>query len=155
MNATTAILTAMATVLGYIIHAARDAYVANLRHGERRAAIIATGEKHEREVTERFALDALDSRRKSEDIMREQSAQITELSVRVARCDEQHAASKIELDMTKQLAERQRVEIDRLHGEVATLTTALDDLRDRFDRFVASAMDVRISSVPPSPEGNP
>lgn len=136
-------------VIGIGIKAARDAYVARNRHVETLARVEAKEAHHEREVTERFALHALDSTRQKDDIMREQSAQITDLSVKVAHCEEQHRASKIELDFTKRLAEQQSAEIARLQSEVDSLTRSLDELREQFDRFVANAMGVkRISEVP-------
>lgn len=146
------------------IHAKkRDADLAVATLAERRAA-------REDDDSKSLVLDANAERRATMRKVEEQAAEITRLSVAVARCEEKHVASearerekdekieeqhreiaslRIDLDMTRQLADRQREEITKLDGDVASLTTQLADMRDSFDAFVKTAMGVRsISEVP-------
>lgn len=149
--------------LGVVAKAMRDAYVARIRREEHAERTAAKAHAREDDITRETALEDREDRRRMETEVRELRDTVTRLSVDVARCEERHSVSEArerelatELDLTRQLADRQRAKLDeqdrtiaRLDGDVASLTTQLADMRDSFDAFVKTAMGVRsISEVP-------
>lgn len=150
-------------VLGVIVKAWRDTHVARLRREEHAEKTAERRGRREDDITRETALEDREDRRRMEHEVRELRDTVTRLSVDVARCEERHLVSEArerelttELDLTRQLGDRQRAKIEeqdatiaKLDRDVSSLTTQLADMRDSFDAFVKTAMGVRsISEVP-------
>lgn len=137
------------SVVGYVIKHVRDIYLARLRSRRQEVATEERASSRDADRTDKWAIKALDVARSSDAEKREMHAQITELSIKVARCEERHRVAEereretnLALQAARQLIDRQRIEIESLSAQI-------DDLREQFDRFVAKAMGVaRLSEVP-------
>ncbi len=137
---------------GVVATAVQRAYVAQLKRAENAEQLAHAKETREDDITQKTALEDRADRRRTEGEVRKLQDTVTELSVAVARCEERHKLNearertlKFELDMTRQLADRQRLEIIALHEE-------LTDLRTRFDEIVKRLMSVEQTAEVPHAE---
>lgn len=150
----------------------RDVYVTRVRREEHAERTAERRDKREDDITRDFAVDAIAERKATMEKVDQQAAEITRLSVAVARCEEKHVASefrekaqaatiaeqaaeiatlKSDLSFTRQLADRQRQRIDELEARDAARDAEVADLRVRFDAVVKAAM-LR-DSIPPGVAG--
>lgn len=152
--------------------AAAKAYAKKRETDVRLAEVAETKASREDDITRDFAVDAIAERKATMEKVDQQAAEITRLSVAVARCEEKHVASefrekaqaatiaeqaaeiatlKSDLSFTRQLADRQRQRIDELEARDAARDAEVADLRVRFDAVVKAAM-LR-DSIPPGVAG--
>lgn len=155
---------------GVAVKAARDVYVARVRREEHAEKTAERRDKREDDTLGRIAQDDREDRRRMEAKVealvvenREQAVEIARISSALTRCEEKHVESEvrdrdkdrkiedatskvskleIDLDFSRQLSDRLRVELDSVHVQ-------LDEMRSQLDAFVKTAMGVRsISEVP-------
>lgn len=133
---------------GVVAKSVRDAYVARLRREEHAERTRARAETREDDTLGRIAIEDRDDRRRMEQLVGRLQDEVRVLSVQVARCEERHAVAEErersltnELLLTRQLADRQRAEIDALRSSIA-------DITKRFDALVERRM-TGADSVPP------
>lgn len=161
-------------VLAYIAVEIRKAYTTYAKKQEHREELDDKKETREADDSRSFALEANLERKETLRKVEAQAAEITRLSVEIARCTAKHELNElrdaekdaqirqlnVSLELTQQLVARQKEEIsaqEQVIGaqglDIIGLHSQIGELRSSLDTLVKQVMGVKSISEVPGPGG--